>query len=91
MQCFPSTLPSIPVQSYLLPLPQWPEWLEEVRQRALKDATKMAMNGRKEDALYENADYSDIYNLQHVPYGSSSGYFARIQGTVGLWCSYVTG
>ncbi|KAK3562457.1 hypothetical protein QTP86_034097, partial [Hemibagrus guttatus] len=57
-----------------------PGWLEEVRQRALKDATKMAMNGRNEDALYENADYCDIYNLQHVPYGSSSGYFARIQG-----------
>ncbi|KAK2869199.1 hypothetical protein Q7C36_001070 [Tachysurus vachellii] len=40
----------------------------------------MAMNGRKEDALYENVDYCDIYNLQHVAYGNSSGYFARIQG-----------
>ncbi|KAB5559249.1 hypothetical protein PHYPO_G00026830 [Pangasianodon hypophthalmus] len=48
---------------------------------ALKDATNMAMNGRKEDALYESADYCDVYNLQHVAYGNSSGYFTRIQGS----------
>ncbi|KAF7703508.1 zinc finger matrin-type protein 3 isoform X1 [Silurus meridionalis] len=40
----------------------------------------MAMNGRKEDALYEIADYCDVYNLQHGPYGNSSGYFPRMQG-----------
>lgn len=59
-----------------------PVWLEEVRQQAAKDATKMAMNERKEDALYESADYCDIYNLQQAHYGNSSGYFARIQGIV---------
>lgn len=57
-------------------------WLEGVGQRAWKDATKMAMNGRKEDALYENTDYCDVFNLQHVPYGNNSGYFTRIQGII---------